>query len=355
MHVDGSSSGGARTHRGALFVVGILVMAVVVTYVFTQYGNEEAHSTSQSESSLPVTEEKPDATRKKTTEKDRPSLGEEAVEKETAPKKVSQKETEEETPKKETGQKEAIKEQTAKKEVTKKPKAKSSKKQKVVRVLQSPIPSSDRDAPIAKDLSVADKLLEKRLNSEALKRFQELVGKFQDSVRAQYGLAMSVDQQADEQQSNKLLAQCIKEYEKVWDLSDVSTPTEILKPAMIRLADRYGFTGKSAKGANCLQRYLSRFPDDLPVMRELSVHYLMSGQNPKAKIVLERILQLRSDDGFALGHLGFIVKSDLKYEEAIPLLYGGLRGDDDRSREGRFYFHLGDALQRLGKRDEVRV
>lgn len=59
-------------------------------------------------------------------------------------------------------------------------------------------------------------------------------------------------------------------------------------------------------------------------------------------------------DGYALCHLGFLLKTfDHEMEEAIPLLEAGIKTKDPGTADGRFYMHLGDALQRVGKNDEV--
>lgn len=59
-------------------------------------------------------------------------------------------------------------------------------------------------------------------------------------------------------------------------------------------------------------------------------------------------------NGFAKSHLGFILKTDhLRYHEAIPLLREGISSGDAGADDGRFYFHLGDALTRIGKPVEV--
>lgn len=59
-------------------------------------------------------------------------------------------------------------------------------------------------------------------------------------------------------------------------------------------------------------------------------------------------------NGFAKSHLGFILKTDhLRYTEAIPLLRDGISSGEPGADDGRFYFHLGDALTRVGKPDEV--
>ena len=362
-----SASEAIGWHRVALLVVIILLAATVVIYITNQSRLSEDDHTPSESVSMRYTEIEIGSS----ASSDDHVTSESSSDKGKTPK-VSSEETtsrqdDDELKRRQEGQdvdekkttkttkQKGMKKRGAKKDSkVKKGKTKTQSQEASDRVLQSHIPASDQDSGIADDIMNADKLLEKRRTSDALKAFEQIVGKFPSSVRAHYGLAMSLDQLADEQRSNQLLTQSIKEYEKVWELSDLANPSDILRPAVDRLANRYAFMGQSGKAVMYLKRYLNQFSDDLPLMRELSIQYLLTGQNGKARHVLEQILKLRPNDGFAMGHLGFVVKSELDYEKAIPLLYGGLRGDDDRSREGRFYFHLGDALQRLGRRDEVR-
>lgn len=65
-------------------------------------------------------------------------------------------------------------------------------------------------------------------------------------------------------------------------------------------------------------------------------------------------LSINPNDGFALVHMGFIVKSESKYEEAIPLLQRGIASREPGTNDSRFYFHLGDAFYRTGKHTEVQ-
>jgi len=65
---------------------------------------------------------------------------------------------------------------------------------------------------------------------------------------------------------------------------------------------------------------------------------------------------LRNDptNGFALVHLGFIVKTtDHDYAGAVPLLQEGIASNASGVIDGRFFFHLGDALYRTGQHNEV--
>lgn len=67
-----------------------------------------------------------------------------------------------------------------------------------------------------------------------------------------------------------------------------------------------------------------------------------------------QVLRMDPNNGLAKVHLGWILKiTDLNYEEAIPYIKEGLNSEEPGVHDGRFYFHLGDALQRLGRNDEV--
>lgn len=60
------------------------------------------------------------------------------------------------------------------------------------------------------------------------------------------------------------------------------------------------------------------------------------------------------DSGVAKVHLGFILKTDeSNYEESIKYLSEGIATREPGVIDGRFYFHWGDALHRIGKKKEV--
>ena len=67
------------------------------------------------------------------------------------------------------------------------------------------------------------------------------------------------------------------------------------------------------------------------------------------------------DNGFALGHLGFVqkmagTKANAKetLESCVDLIQRGIdSGDPAIAKEGKFYFHLGDALNRLGRTEDA--
>ena len=69
---------------------------------------------------------------------------------------------------------------------------------------------------------------------------------------------------------------------------------------------------------------------------------------------LLQVLRQDPENGFAKVHFGFIVKTvDRDYAGAIPLLQQGIASNASGVIDGRFFFHLGDALFRTGQHDEV--
>lgn len=72
------------------------------------------------------------------------------------------------------------------------------------------------------------------------------------------------------------------------------------------------------------------------------------------KYVLHHTLLRWRDNGFAAAHYGLVLKIlDNALENAVIFLRQGIESNEPGTSDGRFYFNLGDALQRLGRRDEA--
>lgn len=75
----------------------------------------------------------------------------------------------------------------------------------------------------------------------------------------------------------------------------------------------------------------------------------------ESRIVLEETLKLWPNDGIALVHYGFILKTvDNNLSEAIKFLQKGVETGENGTLDGRFLFHLGDAYARLGQLDNAQ-
>lgn len=72
--------------------------------------------------------------------------------------------------------------------------------------------------------------------------------------------------------------------------------------------------------------------------------------------MLHEVLTRWRYNGFALVHYGFVLKNlDQDYENAAIYIQEGIDTNEPGTQDGRFYFNLGDALQRLGRNDEARA
>uniref|UniRef100_A0A1A8EVF6 Aspartate beta-hydroxylase n=1 Tax=Nothobranchius korthausae TaxID=1143690 RepID=A0A1A8EVF6_9TELE len=202
------------------------------------------------------------------------------------------------------------------------------------------------DITIKAQLDAAEKLRKKGKLEEALKAFESLVQQFPQSPRARYGKAQAEDDVAEKQRSNDMLHRAVSTYGEVAELPDVTL--DLLRVALKRRAERQQFLGRMRGSLATLQKLVQIFPDDVTLRNDLGVAHLLLGDNKGAKKVYEEVLAVAPDNGFAKVHYGFILKAENQIAESIPYLREGLESGEPGTDDGRFYFHLGDALQRVG-------
>ncbi|XP_076185765.1 aspartyl/asparaginyl beta-hydroxylase isoform X5 [Aptenodytes patagonicus] len=208
------------------------------------------------------------------------------------------------------------------------------------------------DKTIKAELDAAEKLRKKGKVEEALRAFEALVSQYPQSPRARYGKAQSEDDLAEKMRSNEMLQKAINTYDEVVSLPNV--PSDLIKLSLKREADRQQFLGRMRGSLVTLQKLVQLFPSDTSFKNDLGVGYLLIGDNSNAKKVYEEVLSLAPNDGFAKVHYGFILKAENKIAESIPYLKEGLESGDPGTNDGRFYFHLGDALQRMGDKEAYK-
>ncbi|XP_068437496.1 aspartyl/asparaginyl beta-hydroxylase-like [Clinocottus analis] len=202
------------------------------------------------------------------------------------------------------------------------------------------------DKTIKAEIDAAEKLRKKGKLEEALRAFELLVQQNPLSPRALYGKAQAEDDQAEKLRSNELLQKAINSYRDAAELPDVTS--DLLRAALKRRAERQQFLGRIRGSLLTLERLVQVFPEDIGLKNEMGVAHLLLGDNKGARKVFEEVLVVAPSDGFAKVHYGFILKSENKIEESLPYLKEGLESGEPGTDDGRFYFHLGDALQRVG-------
>lgn len=71
-------------------------------------------------------------------------------------------------------------------------------------------------------------------------------------------------------------------------------------------------------------------------------------------LLLIQVLKQDPNNGFAKVHYGFILKTERNdLDGGIKYMSEGIATKEPGVTDGRFYLHLGDALQRTGQNDEV--
>ncbi|RVE59127.1 hypothetical protein OJAV_G00200970 [Oryzias javanicus] len=202
------------------------------------------------------------------------------------------------------------------------------------------------DKTIKAELDAAEKLRKKGKVEEALEAFERLVQQFPQSPRARYGKAQAEDDLAEKLRSNEMLQRAINTFKEASELPDATT--DLLRAALKRRAERQQFLGRTRGSLVTLQKLVQIFPDDVSLKNDLGVAHLLLNDNKGAKQVYEEVLGVAPDNGFAKVHYGFILKAENQIAESIPFLREGLESGEPGTDDGRFYFHLGDALQRVG-------
>ncbi|CDQ63301.1 unnamed protein product [Oncorhynchus mykiss] len=197
---------------------------------------------------------------------------------------------------------------------------------------------------IKTEIDAAEKLRKKGKVEEAVRAFETLVLQYPQSPRCRYGKALAEDGLAEKMLSNDMLQKAIGTYKEASELPN-ATP-DLIKATLKKRAERQQFLGRMRGALATLEKLVQIFPEDMALKNDLGVAHLLIGDNNSAKRVYEEVLATAPSDGFAKVHYGFILKSENKIAESIPFLRVSTvyPGTDD----GRFYFHLGDALQRMG-------
>ncbi|KRT84459.1 Tetratricopeptide repeat-containing protein, partial [Oryctes borbonicus] len=196
---------------------------------------------------------------------------------------------------------------------------------------------------------------QKHLNNNtqlALKLLTKFLENHPDSPRALYGMAHALDLWAERKRSNEILQESIQFYLQVLNAQNV--PDALFLIAAERCINRMRFIGNYGRAISVHKKLIERFPEEVKYKNDLAVTYLTTNRIPEARSLLIDILHKFPNNGFALVHYGFILKTvDNNLSNAIDYLRRGIETKEPGVIDGRFYFHLGDALARLGKNNEA--
>ncbi|XP_049295812.1 uncharacterized protein LOC125770365 [Anopheles funestus] len=216
-----------------------------------------------------------------------------------------------------------------------------------------PSRAEEADRSYQEELRRAEQQLDENKPQEALAIFDRIILGKPNSIAALVGRAQCLDALAEQRRSNTVLIEAITAYRKVIE-QELAVDDATLKTIAERCIDRMRFQGQHAKAIEVHKVLIRRFDNEPQYRNQLAVSYLYMNRLAEAKAVLHETLLRWIDDGFALVHYGFILKTlDQNMELAAQYLQEGIETEHPGTQDGRFYFQLGDALQRLGRNREA--
>ncbi|CAD5234193.1 unnamed protein product [Bursaphelenchus xylophilus] len=201
-------------------------------------------------------------------------------------------------------------------------------------------------------LDLADYLIEKHDFKGAVQYYTEVLKDYKDSPRAHFGLGRILQLNSEEEDTDENMDKAINEYQKVLDEYD--TPDELFKEAAENLIECARYRGNLHKVMTVQRELIDRFPDEIDIQTDFGITFLMMGRPHDARNIFTSILEADPQNSVALAYYGYLLKVyDHDYEKGTFYMKKGLKNQDQPILDAKFYFHLGDGLQRLGRSQEA--
>jgi tetratricopeptide (TPR) repeat protein len=204
------------------------------------------------------------------------------------------------------------------------------------------------------EIHFIENLMKNNEFKKAINYLTKLASLLPNSPRCVYLSAKIFDKLSEIEQSNSKLKQSIKIYKKLLRLDHVDI--SLLYEAGKRLINRLKFIGDLKEALKYNELLVKKLPRKLDLINELGVNYLMVEKSNLAKKQFNTVLKtLDPNNSFALCHLAYIMKQyERKINESIDLFKKCLTNKNDDIMDGKFFIHLGDALTRFNRTDEVK-
>ncbi len=209
------------------------------------------------------------------------------------------------------------------------------------------------EEPYAAQIAEIEAQIDRDELNEATRGLIALARVLPTSPRCLLASAHTLDRRAEQERSQKALKQSIAIYKKVVELQKADE--RLVVTAGRRLIDRLNFAGKSNEAVKYAEMLANRWPQNLQLANELGVAYMMANRNEAAKHVFRATLTRAPNNPFALCHYAFVLKqNEGRVAESIGYFERCLRSGQTGVMDARFFYHLGDALMRTNRSDEVR-
>jgi aspartate beta-hydroxylase len=122
----------------------------------------------------------------------------------------------------------------------------------------------------------------------------------------------------------------------------------------MRLINRLQLSGKFTEAIETNKYLIGRMPYNVDLINQLGINYLIVNKPKLAKVQFAQVLDFLNHS-VAQCHFALILKQyENKLDESIEHFKSCLSNQDDtRVKDARFYYHLGDALQRKNRKQEA--
>lgn len=212
---------------------------------------------------------------------------------------------------------------------------------------------SSSEAEYKDHLLKAEHLIEVQDYKEAMHMLKSLARVIPRSPRFLYASAVLIDKLSEFERSNGKLKQSVEIYKKLLALEKIDS--SLLYLAGRRLINRLQFLGKHKSAIVQNEMLNKKIPNNVELMNELGINLLIFNRVDLAKEQFEKVLFMSDNqDMVALCHYAFILKTnESKLVESVEMFSKCLLSKEKSVMDARFFYHMGDALQRLGRKEEV--
>jgi aspartate beta-hydroxylase len=211
---------------------------------------------------------------------------------------------------------------------------------------------TEEELPYKTEILKVEDLIDRNEFKLAVEQLKPLMKLMPKSPRCLYSSAYLIDKIAEREKNNIKLYQCIEIYKKLFTTGELHK--SLLYVAGRRLVNRLQFIGR-LKEAISYGEYINKMiSSNLNIINDLAISYLMANKLKQAKEKFEQVLTLDNNNTVAICHYAVILKTfDNRLEESVIYFKTCLNTRETVALDARFFYHLGDSLQRLNRTDEV--
>jgi len=211
---------------------------------------------------------------------------------------------------------------------------------------------TEEELPYKTEILKVEDLIDRHEFKLAIEQLKPLMKIMPLSPRCLFASAYLIDQISEREKNNIKLYQCIEIYKKLFNSGELHK--SLLYVAGRRLVNRLQFIGR-LRDAISYGEYMNKMiSSNLNIINDLAISYLMANKLKQAKEKFEQVLTLDNNNTIAICHYAVILKTfDNRLEESVIYFKTCLNTREKVALDARFFYHLGDSLQRLNRTDEV--